>query len=76
METSRKGTDVHDFARRLVLSEEFQGTLKRRILAGQISPEFARKLLGYARAPQEPSLDARWLGEAPTREVLEKIAGQ
>jgi hypothetical protein len=76
METSRKGTDVHEFARRLVLSEEFQGTLKRRILAGQISREFARKLLRYARTPQEPSLDARWLGEAPTLQVLEKIAGQ
>lgn len=76
METRRrKGTDVGDFARRLILSKEYQSTLKRRVLAGQINRDFARTLLGYARSPQGRPPESLWLGEQPTIEALEKIAG-
>ena len=71
----RKGTDVGEFARRLILSKEYQSTLKRRVLAGQINRDFARTLLGYARSPQGRSPESRWLGEPPAIEALEKIAG-
>ena len=75
METRRKGVDVGEFARRLILSKEYQTTLKRRVLAGQINPDFARKLLGYARSPLDRSPESLWLGEQPAIRALEKIAG-
>lgn len=74
METRRKGTDVREFARSLILSEEYRSTLKRRVLAGQISRDFARTLLGYARSGDGKSPDAEWLGKTPALQALEKIA--
>jgi hypothetical protein len=76
METRRKGTDVREFARRLILSKEYQATLKRRILAGQINRDFARRLLGYARSPQGTETEALWLEEPKTLSALERIAGE
>ena len=75
METRRKGTDVREFARNLILSEEYRSTLRRRVLAGQISRDFARTLLGYARSPQGGSRESSWLGEPPALQTLERIAG-
>lgn len=76
METRRrKSTDVREFARRVILSKEYQDTLKRRVLEGQINRDFARTLLGYARSSQERSPESRWLGEPPALRVLERIAG-
>ena len=71
----RKGTDVREFARRLILSKEYQSTLKRRVLAGQINRDFAKPLLGYARSPQGRSPESLWPEERPAIEALEKIAG-
>jgi hypothetical protein len=71
----RKGTDVGEFARRLILSKEYQSTLRRRVLAGQINRDFAKTLLGYARSPHGRSPESLWLGEQPAIEALEKIAG-
>ena len=70
----RRGTDVGDFARRLILSKEYQSTLKRRVLAGQISRDLAKTLLGYARSPQGSSPPAPWLEERPTLAALQRIA--
>jgi hypothetical protein len=75
METRRKGTDVREFARNLILSEEYRSTLRRRVLAGQISRDFARTLLGYARSPQAGARGSSWLGEPPALQTLERIAG-
>jgi hypothetical protein len=75
METRRKkSTDVQEFARRLILSKEYQSTLKRRVLAGQINRDFARTLLGYARGPEEGSLELRWLSEPPAIRALERLS--
>lgn len=74
METRRKGTDVREFAKRLILSEEFESTLKRRLRAGQISRDFARTLLSYANSPQGTSPQALWLNERRTLAALQKIA--
>jgi hypothetical protein len=70
----RRTTDVREFARRVILSEEYQPTLKRRVLAGQISRDFARTLLGYARGPKRGSEETRWLAEPAALRVLERIA--
>jgi hypothetical protein len=76
METRRrKGTDVREFAKRLILSKEYESTLRRRVLAGQINHDFARTLLGYARSPQGTSPESRWLGEQPTLGALQRLAG-
>lgn len=76
METRhRRNTDVREIARQVVLSKEYQNTLKRRVLSGQITPDFARKLLGYARSPQGASPESLWLGEPPALHTLERIAG-
>jgi hypothetical protein len=76
METRRrKTTDVQEFARRMILSGEFQPTLKRRILAGQINRDFARTLLRYARSPRGWPEESAWLTEAPALQTLERIAG-
>ena len=72
----RKGTDVGEFARRLILSKEYQSTLRRRVLAGQINRDFAKTLLGYAGSAQGRSPESHWLGEQPAIEALEKIAGE
>ena len=75
METRRKkGTDVREFARSLILSKEYESTLRRRVLAGQISRDFAKTLLGYARSPQGSSPPAPWLEERPTLAALQRIA--
>jgi hypothetical protein len=75
METRRrKATDVREFAKRLILSKEYESTLRRRVLAGQISRDFAKTLLGYARSPQGSSPRAPWLEERPTLAALQKIA--
>jgi len=75
METRRKkGTDVREFARSLILSKEYESTLRRRVLAGQISRDFAKTLLGYARGPQGSSPQAPWLEERPTLAALQRIA--
>jgi len=75
METRRKkSTDVGEFARRLILSKEFESTLKRRVQEGQISRDFAKTLLGYARSPQANSPQAPWLEERPTLAALQRIA--
>jgi hypothetical protein len=76
METRRKGTDVREFARRLILSKEYQSTLKNRIMSGQINRDFARTLLTYARSPQGSAPESLWLGEPPTLQALERIAGE
>ena len=75
METRhKKVTDVRAFARQLILSKEYQSTLKRRVLAGQINRDFARTLLGYARSPQARSPELRWLGEPPALQTLERLS--
>ncbi len=74
METRKKGTDVGEFARRLILSKEFESTLRRRVQEGQISRDFAKTLLGYARSPREDAPQASWLEERPTLAVLQRIA--
>ena len=75
METRhKKVTDVREFARQLILSKEYQSTLKRRVLAGQINRDFARTLLGYARSPQGSSPELGWLGEPPAIDALEKLS--
>jgi hypothetical protein len=75
METRRRrNTDVREFARRVILSEEYQPTLKRRVLAGQISRDFAKMLLGYARGPDGNSEEMRWLAEPAALLRLERIA--
>lgn len=76
METRRrKSTDVREFAKRVILSKEYQDTLKRRVLEGQITRDFARTLLGYARSAQGRSPESLWLGEPPAIQTLERIAG-
>jgi hypothetical protein len=75
MGTRRKSTDVREFARRLILSSEFQGTLRRRVLAAQIDRGFARTLLGYVRTDGAKSPETRWLGEEPALGTLRRIAG-
>ena len=76
METRRKKcTDVQEFARRLILSKEYESTLRRRVSAGQISRDLAKTLLGYARGPQGSSPQAPWLNERPTLAALQRIAG-
>ena len=75
METRRKTTDVGEFARRTILSREYQPTLKRRVLAGQINRDFARTLLGYAHSPRGWPEESGWLRESPALRTLEKIAG-
>jgi hypothetical protein len=74
METRKKGTDVREFARRLILSKEFESTLRRRVREGQISRDFAKTLLGYVRNPQPNSPQALWLQERPTLAALQRIA--
>ena len=75
METRRrKGTDVQEFAKRLILSKEYESTLRRRVSAGQISRDFAKTLLGYAHGPQGGSPQALWLEEGPTLLALQRIA--
>ena len=74
METRKRSTDVREFARRLILSKEFESTLRRRVLAGQVSRDFARTLLGYARGPQGTSPQVSWFEERPMMETLQKIA--
>jgi hypothetical protein len=75
METRRrKSTDVREFARRLILSKEYESTLRRRVQEGQISRDFARTLLGYARTPERSSPLAPWLEERPTLAALQRIA--
>ena len=76
METRRrKVTDVEGFARRLILSKEYQGVLQRRVWSGEITRDFARTLLQYRSTSEGMSLESRWLGEAPAIQVLERIAG-
>jgi hypothetical protein len=74
METRKKGTDVREFARRLILSKEYESTLRRRVREGQISRDFAKTLLGYAGDPQASSPRAPWLEEQPTLSALQRIA--
>ncbi len=75
METRRKKTtDVGEFARRLILSKEYESTLRRRVHDGLISRDFAKTLLGYAHDPQTNSPQAPWLEERPTRAALQNIA--
>jgi hypothetical protein len=70
----RKTTDVREFARRLILSKEYESTLRRRVSAGQISRDFAKTLLGYARGERGTSLQRHWLEEQPTLAALQRIA--
>ncbi len=75
METRRrKTTDVRELARQVILSKEYQPTLMRRVLAGQINRDFARTLLGYARNPRGWPEESSWLREAPALQTLERIA--
>jgi hypothetical protein len=75
METRRrKSTDVAEFAKRLILSREYESTLRRRVQEGQISRDFAKTLLGYARSPQGSSPRAVWLEERTTLAALQRIA--
>ncbi len=75
METwRRKNTDVHEFARKLILSKEYQSTLRRRVLAGQINRDFAKTLLDYARNPEGQCPEALWLGEPQAIRRLERMS--
>jgi hypothetical protein len=71
----KKATDVEEFAKRMILSPEYRSTLKRRVFAGEISHDFARTLLGYARSSEQTDSESRWLSERPAIEILQKIAG-
>jgi len=58
----------------LILSKEYESTLRRRVREGQISRDFAKTLLRYARTPQANSPQAPWLEELSTLATLQRIA--